>query len=200
MKIEQLYRDDELMALIGETKNLNEAIAAIYRQHAESVSSFIMSRGGNEQDADDIFQETVVSFIDIVKRGKFRGDASIRTFLIAVAKNIWFNELNKRKRSGERDKKYETGKEEEELDVSHHISEREVKQQLRNLLEQLGESCRKLLILFYYENLSMKEMLEHLPYENEQVVRNKKYKCLQQLMEIIKKNPGIAAQITEIIK
>ena len=200
MKIEQSYHDDELVMLISEEKSLNEAIVAIYRQHAESVSSFIMSRGGNEQDADDIFQETVVSFIDIVKRGKFRGDASIRTFLIAVAKNIWFNELNKRKRSGAREQKYETGKGDEELDVSHAISEREVKQQLRDLLQQLGTSCRKLLILFYYENLSMKEMLDHLPYENEQVIRNKKYKCLQQLTEIIKQNPGIAAQITEIIK
>jgi len=200
MKIEQTYHDDELVALIVEGKNLNEAITAIYRQHAESVSSFIMSRGGNEQDADDIFQETVVSFIDIVKRGKFRGEASIRTFLNAVAKNIWFNELSKRKRSGEREKKYETGKAAEELDVSHYISEREVKQQLRDLLQQLGDSCRKLLNLFYYENLSMKEILDHLPYENEQVVRNKKYKCLQQLAEIIKQNPGIAAQITEIIK
>jgi hypothetical protein len=55
-------------------------------------------------------------------------------------------------------------------------------------------------MLFYYENLSMKEIVDYLPYENEQVVRNKKYKCLQQLTGLIKNNPLIAGQINEIIK
>jgi len=64
----------------------------------------------------------------------------------------------------------------------------------------LGEPCKKILTLFYYDNLSMKEIVEHLPYENEQVVRNKKYKCLQALTGLIKDNPAIARQITEIAK
>jgi hypothetical protein len=32
------------------------------------------------------------------------------------------------------------------------------------------------------------------------VVRNKKYKCLQQLTGLIKENPSIALQLNEIIK
>jgi len=55
-------------------------------------------------------------------------------------------------------------------------------------------------MLFYYENLSMKEILNYLPYENEQVVRNKKYKCLQQLTEIMKNHPSIAGQLNEFTK
>jgi len=55
-------------------------------------------------------------------------------------------------------------------------------------------------MLFYYENLSMKEMADHLPYENEQVIRNKKYKCLQQLTGFIKDNPQVAQQINESLK
>jgi hypothetical protein len=54
--------------------------------------------------------------------------------------------------------------------------------------------------LFYYENLSMKEILEHQPYDNEQVVRNKKYKCLLQLTELIKDHPLIGRQVKELIK
>ncbi|HXB91429.1 MAG TPA: hypothetical protein VNU72_04035, partial [Puia sp.] len=83
---------------------------------------------------------------------------------------------------------------------SHHIAELEKKRQLRQLVEQLGEACRKVLLLFYYENLSMKEIVDHLPYENEQVVRNKKYKCLQQLTGLIKANPAIARQMQETLK
>ncbi len=79
--------------------------------------------------------------------------------------------------------------------MSYLITEREKKQQFRELLSKLGENCRKILTLFYYENMSMKEMLAHLPYENEQVVRNKKYKCLQQLTGMLKANPAIAKMI-----
>jgi len=136
----------------------------------------------------------------VVKKGNFRMEASIKTFLVSVAKNIWFNELKKRERSGHREKIYEHGRDQKEEDISHQIGDLEKKRQLRDLVNNLGEPCKKILMLFYYENLSMKELVEHLPYENEQVVRNKKYKCLQALTGFIKSNPAIAQQISEIVK
>lgn len=200
MKVEGKYDDAQLIAAIHDEKELDRAIMFIYRQYSETISSFIIHNSGSEQDADDIFQETVVSFIDVVKKGKFRMEASIKTFLVSIARNLWLNELKKRERAGVREKSFETSKDASEMDVSHYIGDREIKQELRELLNQLGESCRKILILFYYENLSMKEMVSHLHYENEQVVRNKKYKCLQQLTGILKENPSIARQLSEIIK
>lgn len=200
MKVARKYDDAELIAAINDQKNLDQAILYIYQNYSETVSSFITNNGGSQQDADDIFQETVVAFIDIAKKGKYRMEASIKTFLVSIARNIWYNQIKKKERSGQREKVYEIGRGADEMDVSHFISDREVKQEFRELLNKLGDPCRKILTLFYYENLSMKEMVDHLPYENEQVVRNKKYKCLQQLTEMIKANPLIASQINEIIK
>ncbi|HVV07462.1 MAG TPA: sigma-70 family RNA polymerase sigma factor [Puia sp.] len=200
MKVAGKYTDAELIAAIRDEQSLNKAILFIYQQYAASTSSFIIHYGGSEQDADDVFQETVVSFIEIVKKGNYRMEASIKTFLVSVAKNIWFNELKKRERSGHREKIFEYGRDQKEQDISHQIGDLEKKRQLRDLVNNLGEPCKKILMLFYYENLSMKELVEHLPYENEQVVRNKKYKCLQALTGFIKSNPAIAQQISEIVK
>lgn len=200
MRAQEQYTDAELIAAISAGRELNDAIRFIYRQYSQATSSFIMQHGGSEQDADDIFQETVVAFIEVVQKGKYRGEASVKTFLNSIARNYWFNEIKKRDRSGLRDKQFELSREKNEADVSHYISEMERKRQLRELVDQLGESCRKVLLLFYYENLSMKEMVEHLPYDNEQVVRNKKYKCLQALAGLIKDNPAIARQMQEILK
>ena len=200
MKVAEKYTDAELIAAIGDVKELNKAILFLYQQYSGITSSFIIGYGGSRQDAEDVFQETVVSFIGIVKKGKYRMEASIKTFLVSVAKNIWLNEVKKRERSGQRDKLFESNRDQTEADVSDHISDLEKKRQLRDLVYQLGEPCRKILLLFYYENLSMKEIVDHLPYENEQVVRNKKYKCLQQLTGLIKENPSIALQLNEIIK
>jgi RNA polymerase sigma factor (sigma-70 family) len=200
MKVEGTYSDAELIAAIGDKNDLNKAIHYMYQQYAGVVSSFIINHGGSAQDADDVFQETVVAFIDTVKKDKYRMEASIKTFLVSIAKNIWFNELKKKERSGHREKLYETGRDQQEMDVSHYISDREIKQQLRQLLNKLGEPCKKILLMFYYESLPMKEMINHLPYESEQVVRNKKYKCLQQLTGLIKDNPAIARQVSETLK
>lgn len=192
MKVDKMYSDADLLAAIRNKDTLDEAIRYIYQHYADTISSLIINNSGNHQDAQDIFQETVVTFIETVQKDKFRGESSIKTFLVAIARNTWLNELKRRERSDHREEIYEKSRPEEEPDVSHLISEREKKQQFRNLLDKLGESCKKILLLFYYENLSMKEMLDHLPYENEQVVRNKKYKCLQQLTGILKDNPVIA--------
>ncbi len=195
----KLFSDSTLVEAIKNKKNLNEAVLHLYQEHAAVARSFIMGRGGSEQDADDIFQETVISFIDTVQKGKFRFESGIRTFLISISKNLWLNELRKRQRSDNREKIFETSREQEDAGVSEAIGDRELKQQLQKMLDGLGESCRKILILFYYENLPMKEIVSHLHYENEQVVRNKKYKCLQQLTEMLKENPVAAKQINELI-
>jgi RNA polymerase sigma factor (sigma-70 family) len=182
MNADKMYSDAGLLAAIRNKDTLDEAIRFIYRHYSDTISSLIINNSGNLHDAQDIFQETVVTFIETVEKDKFRGESSIKTFLVAIARNTWLNELKRRERSEHREEVYEKSKPEEEPDVSE-------------LLGKLGESCKKILTFFYYENLSMKEMLDHLPYENEQVVRNKKYKCLQQLTGLLKDNPVIAKMI-----
>jgi RNA polymerase sigma factor (sigma-70 family) len=191
--------DSELVDAIRKKDKLESAILQVYEEHAEITRSFIMGKGGTSQDADDIFQETVVSFIDSVQKDKFRQESGIRTFLISISKNLWYNEIRRKQRAGNREKLYETDREQEDAGISEVIQNRDLKKQMNSLLDNLGESCRKILELFYYENLSMKEIVTHLHYENEQVVRNKKYKCLQQLTEKIKQNPLAAQQISELI-
>ncbi len=193
------FSDDELVEAIRDKNMREEAIRQLYQEHAEITRSFIKGKGGTEQDADDIFQETVISFIEVIQKGKFRQESSIRTFLISISKHLWYNEIRRRQRAGNRENLYESGKDTEEWNAGDLIQDRELKKQLSQLLITLGTSCRKILELFYYENLSMKEIVLQMHYENEQVVRNKKYKCLQQLTDKIKENPLAAKQISELI-
>lgn len=193
------FSDSELVKAIQEKEMLEPAISQLYKDHAEITRSFIMGKGGTEQDADDIFQETVVSFIDSVQKSKFRQESGIRTFLISISKNLWYNEIRRRQRADNRERLFEADRDQEDSGVNDTIQDRELKRQLNQLLHDLGDSCRKILELFYYENLSMKEIVLHLHYENEQVVRNKKYKCLQQLTDKIKSNTLAIGQINELI-
>jgi RNA polymerase sigma factor (sigma-70 family) len=194
MKALKVLSDEEM--LIGiRSNNLNEAIFHIYRQFAEVVVSFVVSNGGSQQDGDDVFQETVVAFIDLVKKDKFRGDASIRTFLVSIGRNIWYNQLRKSKSLDNRGKIFETSRDHTEDVINDLLDQRELRQQFLELMGKLGDSCKAVLTLFYYENCSFKEIAEKMGYENEQVARNKKYKCMKELSDLIRLNPILGVEI-----
>lgn len=191
--------DTELVANLRAGKSMDESIKAIYRNHFESLCWYIMNNSGSRQDAEDVFQEVVLSFIDLVQKDKFRGESTVKTFLFSLNRHTWLNELKRRGRALAREEKYERGQDKTEMDAGHYIADREGKAEVTRLVGELGDTCRKILLLFYYENLSMREILETLHYENEQVVRNKKYKCLKQLEQMITEKPYLKQSLKNLL-
>jgi RNA polymerase sigma factor (sigma-70 family) len=189
MEVIKNFSDAELVANIQAGKRMDESIKSIYREYFSILGWYVQNNSGSQQDAEDVFQEVLVNFIDLVKKDKFRGESSIKTFLYSLNRHVWLNELKRRGRALAREEKYEKGQVQEVIDISHTIAAREDKQKVYDLLAQLGDNCKTILLLFYYENLSMKEILAKTDYETEQVVRNKKYKCLKQLEQMINANP-----------
>jgi RNA polymerase sigma factor (sigma-70 family) len=199
MEIAGGYSDAEVLRQVKKGNNLDEVVKHLYRSHFLSANIYIKQNNGNQEDAEDIFQDTVINFIQMVQKDKFRGECNIGTFMYTLVRNAWLNELKKKKRSRAREEKYEKEKITSEVDVSEFIVNREMKKQLVELIESLGENCKKILLAFYYDNLSIQEILISLPYENEQVVRNKKYKCLQKLQETLSLKPQISKNLKLIL-
>ncbi len=198
MKPAYKFSDQEILHNINLNKDLDESIGFLYESHYKKLSIFITQNSGTAEDAEDIFQEVVVTFIELVQEKKFRGDSSIGTFLMALNKNMWYNELKRRGRSKIRVEKFESEKITVEEDLSNILVNRELKLQVMDLVSTLGETCKKILVAFYYDNLSMSEILTFLKYENEQVVRNKKYKCLKQLSQTLVSKPALSNNLKSI--
>jgi RNA polymerase sigma factor (sigma-70 family) len=191
--------DAEVLRLLTDNKTITDAIRHLYQTYAGSLNAFVTSNNGSREDAQDTFQEVMVAFINLVKQQKFRGESSIKTFLFSMNRNIWFNELKRRGRATEREKRFGGQGIENEEAIDQAIESMEAHQQLLKLMSALGESCKKILLLYYYENYSMKELLTQLEYENEQVVRNKKYKCLKKLEEMIRSQKGLFQQLKSLL-
>jgi RNA polymerase sigma factor (sigma-70 family) len=195
----ETFTDAEIISNLANDHQTSATIRFLYRENFGMLSRYILNNSGNEQDAEDIFQEVMVAFIHLLKAGKFRGESSIRTFLFSLNKNIWLNELKRRGRASLREEKYEKNMNREEQSAGIAMELRQTKQELLKTLDSLGENCKKILLLFYYENRSMKEIVNELPYENEQVVRNKKGKCLKKLEELVKGNQTLYDQLKNYI-
>jgi len=199
MELIKNFSDAELVGNLRSGTRMEESVKSLYRAHFESLAWYIMNNSGSRQDAEDVFQDVMVNFIDLVKKDKFRGESSLKTFLYSLNRHIWLNELKRRGRANLREEKYEKGQEKTDADAGELMAGRESTAQIQGLLEQLGETCKKILLMFYYENLSMREILENLSYENEQVVRNKKYKCLKQLERMIEEKPALKETLKTLL-
>jgi len=172
----------------------SEAVKTLYRNYFGLLSNYVKLNQGSAQDAEDIFQEVIISFIEIVRQDKFRGESAIKTFLYSLNRFSWLNELRKRNTTLAREDKYGNASAGFEPDVSHLMVNREAKKLVTDTIETLGETCKKILLAFYYENLTMKEILKLVRFESEQVLRNKKYKCMKSLEELFAKDPALAKQ------
>ena len=56
---------------------------------------------------------------------------------------------------------------------------------VRSALDRLGDPCRTLLILFYWEEASMEEIARQLGLANAATAKSKKYQCKEQLKRLI---------------
>ncbi len=167
------------------------AMAAIYRTNKAKVCSYILGNNGRQDEAKDVFQEAVIAFYENVRDDKFKGESTISTYLYSIAKFKWLNQIKKNSiRTGHHEKAPREAFSESPLAT---LIEGEQKRTVLEVLALLGSSCKELLIENLYHNASMKEIAESGGYSSEQIVRNKKYKCLQKLKELIHAKPALIA-------
>jgi DNA-directed RNA polymerase specialized sigma24 family protein len=57
-------------------------------------------------------------------------------------------------------------------------------------MEQIGNPCRDLLLLFYWEERSMEEIAVKLGFANADTVKSKKYQCKKSLELLVRKMLG----------
>ena len=179
---------------------LNEAVSHLYRVHYNMLENIIKLNSGNEMDAQDVIQDSMITFIEMIRENKFRGESSIKSILYTITKNLWISKIRKTKKENLRIDKYGEEKNAFEEDVSIQIQKREAKMLIEGVFEQIGESCKKILTMFYYEELSFKDILEKTGYENEQVLRNKKYKCMKSLTDLIENSPNTSKLFKNSLK
>lgn len=190
-KPENLTDSEILHGIILGGPNLERCLGYLYRQHYSLLKHYVQTNSGDQDDAADIIQECFLVFVRMVEDRKFRGESSIKSVLYAICRNLWITELRKRKNLMARHELYEADKESISPDVSSEISRLEDSRVVMDLFETLGEKCKNILLAFYYENLSMKEITVKEGFSNEQVLRNKKHKCLKALVEKIQNHPTL---------
>lgn len=164
----------------GETKELEE----IYLTHKEAFIQWAKtSYRMREEQASDVFQDVIVIFYRQVAQGKLtRLDSQVKTYLFAIGKNLIRRTLAKEGRSiSIEDMTIPDLPEESTLSSILH---NEQQARMHRALAQLKQPCQKLLHLFYFQEMSLKDIQAVLPYKSPDVVKTQKARCMQYLRKI----------------
>ncbi len=161
------------------------ALVDLYHSGRRMIGAFVERNSGSRDDADDIIQESLVILWERVRAGTVAPQAKITTFLYGIAQNLWLRRLarKKRERPSDIDLNMATSGDPSPLE---ELIESESVTMLRDALDRLGEPCRSVLLLYYYEECTMQEVADRLGFANADTAKSKKYQCKKALEQLVK--------------
>jgi RNA polymerase sigma-70 factor (ECF subfamily) len=176
--------DDQVQRLIARGE-YRSALEGLVRGYQHLIVRYCVTMLGDTAHGEEVAQEVFLGAYAALPR--FRREASLRTWLLAIARKQCLKALRdrQRRRRLEEDKRYDiargahrapTDPSEEDPDV--------LRQRVRQALDRLGSTERTVLLLRYETGLSLVE-LAHLLGRSEASVRRQLARALEQLRAVL---------------
>ncbi len=171
----------------GIRKRDNKVLTFIYKEVFPAVRYYVISNGGNQDDAKDVFQESIIIAFKQISENKIEIKTSFDAYLYGMARLIWLKILRNKKIH---DKNISIIKESQpEYHPADNMIDEDLEMRLyRKHFLKLGEECQKLLQMTL-DNVPYEEIAIKMGYKSEKIVRNKKYKCKETLIKMIREDP-----------
>lgn len=159
-----------------------KALTRLYAQTYPMVLHYVKQHNGTPEDAQDLLQEAIILFYEKVLQEQLVLTASATTYLMAVCKNRWRQELEKRQRKV----KILPSEIIQNWDEPTITSE-QPNLDLGQFVAKLGKKCQEILISFYYLGQAMPRIASQHEYRNVHTATVQKFKCLERLRQSVAK-------------
>ena len=168
--------DDQVLEL---TRQGNEqALEFLYRKYYRMMLRLVVKNSGSEEEAKDVFQDALIVFWEKAHQPGFVLTSRISTFLYSVCQNLWRKELDRKSRL--------VREPQTEMAADFDPDRKERAQIVNHCIAQLGDTCQKILMYYYFDRLTMTDIAQKLGLSNADTAKSKKYKCKQELDKLIK--------------
>jgi RNA polymerase sigma-70 factor (ECF subfamily) len=147
----------------------DRAFAVLVDRYERAVAATVIGMLGPGDDADDVGQETFIRFHRAL--GSFRGESSLKTYLVHIAMNLSLNAIGRRRRSVlrfvSRDSETDDGDPlvdlpEPRLGPDGDVDTKELQLLVRAAVRRLGEKHRAVVVLRLFHEYSTKEAADIL--------------------------------------
>ncbi|MCU0357232.1 MAG: sigma-70 family RNA polymerase sigma factor [Cyclobacteriaceae bacterium] len=158
-------------------KGDEKALESLYKKYYRMMTKMVISNSGTEEEARDIYQDALIVFWQKATSGNLVLTSKISTYIYSICQNLWRKELERKKR---------LSSEEKDSVVIENNDLEERNRIIAECLNKLDETCRQVLMYYYFDELSMQDIAEKLGFANTDTAKTKKYKCKVKLDELVK--------------
>jgi RNA polymerase sigma factor (sigma-70 family) len=173
--------DARMLHALG--RDPERTLAELYGRQKAGFMGFIKRYGGTSEDHLEVYHDAVMAFYDLTLDGKYDPSrAAISTLICAIGRNKLLTKLGK----------HRTIEEWTELTPQMDLPDEEsdsinedLLSRVKDAMEHLGEGCREIIQLFYYQRCRIDEIVRRLNYKNENVVKAHKSRCMKRLKDLV---------------
>jgi len=170
-------KDSVILDRIG--RGDEKALDELYRKYYRMMTRAIIKNNGTEEEAKDIYQEALIVFWQKAVSHQLVLTSKISTYLYSICLNLWRKELDRKSRLSH-----------EEKDGVEYIDDESLERSkiIHQCIEQLGDTCQKILMYYYFDDMSLQDIANKLGFANAETAKTKKYKCKKRLDSLVKAN------------
>ena len=150
-KIDQMDDIELYFILKNDKYNAEKAFTELYNRHSPRIYSYCRKFLGNKDDAQDVFQETFVSFLETTQQDRVM--TNVPGFLLKIARNLCVN-VRRRDKNPVSYEDYMSSVE------TTNGEKEELLHLIKNAMELLPAEYKDMFILREYQGLSYTEIAE----------------------------------------
>ncbi len=167
-------------SLLNQLKNEdNAAFALLYKFYFPSIAGYVKKNHGHETDAEDVFQEAIIVLLKKVRQTDFILSSSLKTYLFAIAKNVWLKKLRNNKMiSVDNFEKYQSIHDTFDVELKPEPSQ---DAKLGAWLKKITTNCQRILKALFFYRKPMSDVMQQMGWKNKHTAANQQYKCIQQV-------------------
>ncbi|TVZ56287.1 RNA polymerase sigma factor (sigma-70 family) [Lutibacter sp. Hel_I_33_5] len=165
------------------------ALKELYTENRDAFIEFGYKFSKNKEDILDVYQDAIIVLQEQALEGKMDNlTCTVKTYLFSIGKYMLYDKNRKNNKSVTSDflEKEDYNYKEIAADFTDDTSNENIKK-LQIAFGKIGKKCKEVLSLFYYRGYSIDEIATSLNYENKNVVKSQKSRCLKQLRELSNK-------------
>ncbi len=185
------YTDKEIIN--GIINDNRKVYIYIYNKFLPMIERMVIKLGGRKEDAQDIFQEALLATCRKIKSGELTLCCKFSTYVYAVSRKIWIQELKSAEMKNIRYSNMENMVCEPEQENSEEVAILAI---VDKHIENLSKDCRKILRL-HFNRGSIKDIMKIMGYKNSHHTMDRKYRCKQSLVKRIMNDPDLKDLIDE---
>ena len=168
--------------------NDNTSYKLLYNYYFPSVLKMVRQNSGRTEDAEDIFQESIIVLSNNIKQPDFELTSSLKTYLYSISRNLWLKKQRNNRRlliDENAGTPFIAEPQYLETEIEHSNEEK-----VRTWLSRITMHCQQLLKAIFFYQEPMENLIDKMGWKNKHSASNQKYKCIEQVKKASKMDKG----------